>query len=262
MQGLQAAVHVHGLADLALLASLGSPGRRACAALTFSPDGRRLAAAEAAPGRHITVYSWREACALAGLSPLTAPAHVLCPHGKVHVIASWELQHNMAVWLRDIMHALPPCTHLWLLSARCVCDVICCESPSDQSKLGTSITGYSSAPGAQKSRVGSTGWPKRQCHFLFHRSPPYKVLHAGRGGGRGAGALARRTAELLPAERQAPSGERLGRARALAPAHAAGRARALRLRGGHARWRSAGHHLRWGPHEGSCLSGASRLAAP
>lgn len=180
MQGLQAAVHVHGLADLALLASLGSPAGRACAALAFSPDGRRLAAAEAAPGRHITVYSWREARALAGPSPLTSPAHVLCPHGKVHITASWELQHKLAVWLRDIMHALPPCTRLWLLSAQYVYDVICCETPSDQSKLGTSITGYSSAPGAQKSRVGSTGWPEGQCQaFLFHCSPPHKVCMQG-----------------------------------------------------------------------------------
>ena len=59
-QGVHA-VHVHSLADMGLLGTVRSPGRRACAALAFSGDGRRLAAAELGPGGHITVYTWREA---------------------------------------------------------------------------------------------------------------------------------------------------------------------------------------------------------
>ncbi len=55
------AVHVHSLADLGMLGTLRSPDRRTCAALAFSGDGQRLAAAELGPGRHVTVYSWREA---------------------------------------------------------------------------------------------------------------------------------------------------------------------------------------------------------
>lgn len=58
-QGVNA-VHVHSLADLGLLGTLRSPGARACAALAFSADGRRLAAAELGPGRQVTVFDWRE----------------------------------------------------------------------------------------------------------------------------------------------------------------------------------------------------------
>ena len=59
VQGVHA-VHVHSLPDLGLLGTLRSPGARACGALAFSADGRRLAAAELGPGRQVTVYSWRE----------------------------------------------------------------------------------------------------------------------------------------------------------------------------------------------------------
>ncbi len=53
---------MRGLADLgAPAAVLGAPaGWRATTALAFSADGRQLAAAEAAPGRRIAVFAWRE----------------------------------------------------------------------------------------------------------------------------------------------------------------------------------------------------------
>ena len=59
------AVHVHSLADLGLLGTLRSLGARACSALAFSANGRRLAAAELGPGRQVTIYSWREVCVAA-----------------------------------------------------------------------------------------------------------------------------------------------------------------------------------------------------